>query len=201
MYFHAPAKNAPGQRTFVALSRDGLTFTPSDQPLGSFYFRAFRWRGRWYAIAKGGELWRSNDGLTPFEVGPTPLSQLPRQGGRGDSVAERSIRHVAVRLAGDSLFVYYTCVGDSPERIFRTTLPLQGDWTTWRPPTPPVEVLRPEAGYEGAELPARPSRPGPAAARENALRDPAVYVEQGRTYLIYSIAGEAGLAIAELGPP
>jgi hypothetical protein len=30
------------------------------------------------------------------------------------------------------------------------------------------------------------------------LRDPAIFREDGRTYLIYSVAGESGLAIAEL---
>ena len=31
----------------------------------------------------------------------------------------------------------------------------------------------------------------------NALRDPAVFVEAGRVFLLYSVAGEAGIAIAE----
>jgi hypothetical protein len=30
------------------------------------------------------------------------------------------------------------------------------------------------------------------------LRDPAIYQEDGRTYLLYSVAGEHGIAIAEL---
>ena len=32
----------------------------------------------------------------------------------------------------------------------------------------------------------------------NQLRDPAVYVEDGRTYLLYAVAGESGIAIAEV---
>ena len=52
--------------------------------------------------------------------------------------------------------------------------------------------------YEGADLTARPSLAVSAAGAENALRDPAIFREAGRTYLIYSIAGESGLAIAEL---
>jgi hypothetical protein len=30
------------------------------------------------------------------------------------------------------------------------------------------------------------------------LRDPAIFPENGKTYLLYSIAGENGIAIAEL---
>jgi hypothetical protein len=52
--------------------------------------------------------------------------------------------------------------------------------------------------WEGAALPAKPSIRGiaPGAVRE--LRDPAIFVEAGRTYLLYSVAGESGIAIAEL---
>jgi hypothetical protein len=30
------------------------------------------------------------------------------------------------------------------------------------------------------------------------LRDPAIYREDGRTYLLYAVAGESGIAIAEV---
>jgi hypothetical protein len=33
------------------------------------------------------------------------------------------------------------------------------------------------------------------------LRDPAIFVEAGRTYLLYSVAGESGIAIGELHLP
>jgi hypothetical protein len=32
----------------------------------------------------------------------------------------------------------------------------------------------------------------------NQLRDPAIFEEDGRIYLLYSIAGEAGIGIAEI---
>ncbi len=32
----------------------------------------------------------------------------------------------------------------------------------------------------------------------HALRDPAVYEESGKTYLLYAVAGESGIAIARL---
>jgi hypothetical protein len=30
------------------------------------------------------------------------------------------------------------------------------------------------------------------------LRDPAIYEENGRTFLLYAVAGESGIAIAEV---
>jgi hypothetical protein len=32
----------------------------------------------------------------------------------------------------------------------------------------------------------------------NQLRDPAIFEEDGRTYLLYAVAGESGIAIAEI---
>jgi hypothetical protein len=34
----------------------------------------------------------------------------------------------------------------------------------------------------------------------NQLRDPAIFEEHERTYLIYAVAGESGIAIAEILP-
>ncbi len=192
MYFHGPTES--GQMSFAAISRDGLAFAPRPEPLGIFYFRVFRSGGWWYAMAKGGRLYRSRDGLTGFEEGPIPF---PGGGDRDKWGNSAGPRHVAVLPDGKRLWIYYTSIGDAPERIFRCAIDARGDWRRWRTGQP-VEVLRPERRWEGAALEIRPSAPG-ACRRENALRDPAVFVEEGRTYLLYSIAGEDGLAIAELG--
>jgi hypothetical protein len=73
MYFHGPSKAQKGQKSFVAVSKDGLSFKASDEVLGSFYFRVFRWQDDWFAMAKGGWLYRSKDGLTGFVRGPNPF--------------------------------------------------------------------------------------------------------------------------------
>jgi hypothetical protein len=198
MYFHAPARAADGQKTFVATSADGLTFTAGDEILGASYFRAFEWADSWYAIARCGDLYRSRDGLTQFEEGPNPFTAASDLAGPSRRDAYGSIRHVAVQVTGDFLWIYYTRLGDSPERILRTRIELTEDWRSWRPAIAPQEVLWPEEDYEGGDLPVRPSRPGAAKGRENAVRDPALFTDRGRTYLIYSVAGEAGLAIAEV---
>ena len=61
----------------------------------------------------------------------------------------------------------------------------------------PVTVLEPELDYEGGELPLIPSVRGLSNEPVRQLRDPAIFSEWPRTYLLYSVAGERGIAIAE----
>ena len=48
------------------------------------------------------------------------------------------------------------------------------------------------------DLPNKPSRRGYIDVRVNQLRDPSIYQEDDKTYLLYSVAGESGIAIAEI---
>ena len=195
MYFHGPARAGGGQKSFVATSKDGLHFKASSSPLGIFYFRVFRWQDEWFAMAKGGLLYRSKDGLTQFQEGHNPF---PGSEGRDQSYNSPGPRHVALQLVGDNLWVYYSNIGDAPERILRSRVHLTREWTNWKA-SAPQEVLRPAIAYEGVDVPLTPSVAGTMKGRENALRDPAIFTDaDGRTYLLYSTAGESALAIAEL---
>jgi hypothetical protein len=64
----------------------------------------------------------------------------------------------------------------------------------------PSALLRPELDWEGADLPVRPSYRGAIGVDVNQLRDPALFEEDGRTWLLYAVRGEAGIALAELLP-
>ena len=219
MYFHGPVRDrssGPAQQTFVATSTDGIHFTARDEPLGNAYWRAFRWQGDWYAMARWGVLYRSRDGLSDFAVGPSPFpgldvrtkvrKQLRRAAARAHLTHgppnphnAAPSRHVAVHRVDDSLWVYYSNIGDAPERIVRSRLSLTPDWTTWKVDRP-VEVVRPEAAWEGADLPVRRSYDGIAPGPERALRDPYVFADDGTVHLLYAVAGEQGIAIARLHP-
>jgi hypothetical protein len=172
-----------GQATRVAISTDGLRFTVLPEVLGAPYFRVWPWAGWWYALAMPGIFYRSRDGLRGFEPGHSPFPE--------------DMRHAAVRLTGTTLTVFYTRRGDCPERILRSTIDLTTDWRSWRP-APAAGVLEPEREWEGGHLPRLPSRGGAIMEPVNQLRDPYVYVEAGRAYLLYAVAGEQGIAIAEL---
>ncbi len=181
MYFHGSTEE--GQRTFVAISRDGIHFKSLPRPLGPAYFRVFRWNGYYYALASKGRFYRSISGLTPFEKGPTLFT--------------RRMRHGAVKVDGNILYVFYSNKHDCPERILLSKIELAPDWMSWKA-SEPVTILEPEMEYEGADLPLKPSESGWAPERVRQLRDPAVFCENGRTYLLYTVAGEHGIAIAEL---
>ena len=97
--------------------------------------------------------------------------------------------------------MFFSCVGHRPERILATAIDLDGAPEQWRA-RGVVEVLQPERDWEGADLPLAYSRGGSLIkyGRERAreLRDPAVYREGDSAWLLYSVAGEAGLGLARL---
>ena len=185
MYYHGchGGKDPPFQRTRVAISSDGLHFTARPETLGSSYWRAFWWDGFWYVLEMPGRFRRSRTGISNFEAGPQLFSP--------------NMRHAAVRLRGNTLDVFYSNAGDCPERILWSTIDLRPDWREWRA-SAPVTILEPEEEYEGADCPLEPSKRGAARGRVRQLRDPCVFEEDGKTYLLYAVAGESGIAIAEI---
>lgn len=184
MYHHGIVRlEGHVQRTRVARSPDGIHFEAAPELLGAPYFRVFRWDGWHYALGMPGIFSRSRDGRTGFEQGPQLFT--------------RDMRHMAVKLDGHTLSVFYSNAGDCPERILLATIDLTPDWHEWRP-SAPVTVLEPATEYEGADQPLVPSQRGLIMGAVRQLRDPAIYQEDGRTYLLYAVAGEHGIAIAEL---
>jgi hypothetical protein len=182
MYFHG-LDDVGTQVSRVATSKNGIDFVAEPQVLGRSYMRAFRHDGMTYVLAMPGQFYRSADGFDGFEPGPTLFN--PR------------MRHSAVLKRGGELWVFWTQVGDIPERILLSRIALSGDWRDWRD-SAPVEVLRPERSWEGADAPLVPSVRSTAYGQVNQLRDPAIFAEDGRLFLLYAVAGESGIAIAEL---
>jgi hypothetical protein len=107
------------------------------------------------------------------------------------------VRHVAVLRRDLTLYVFFTGIGDAPERVMMSTIDLTADWKAWKA-SAPTELLRPEAPYECPALPNEPSDAGDIKGPARQLRDPGIFEENGRTYLFYSICGEQGLAAATL---
>lgn len=193
MYFHGPVAGYPHQVSMVALSRDGIRFQALPQVLGQSYFRVFRWSGWHFAVARGGRLFRSPDGLGAFVAGPSLAPSSPEGS---------QIRHTAACVEGSTLHLFYSRIGDCPESIVWSTVDLTADWTRWEAGSQSI-LLTPEMPYEGVDLPLNRSSPGAALTRVRELRDPAIYKEGSRTILLYSTAGESGIAMAELSwsPP
>jgi hypothetical protein len=191
MYFstdHYPGSTE--QWSGVAESSDGIEFAlVSSENIAKYYLRVFQWDGKYYGLQKGwdtaaAELGESPDGVARFELVKT--------------LSGGSIRHIAVVLEGSTLLVFFSRIGDAPERILLSTIQLDsGPPSSWDL-SEPIEVLRPELSYEGADVPVAPSVKGPATL-VNQLRDPFVFAEGDKRYLFYGIAGESGIAVAEIG--
>ena len=184
MYFHG-LDDVGQQVTRVATSRAGINFTARPERLGRTYMRVFPHDGFTYAMSMAGQFYRSRDPLGGFSEGPRLFNSR--------------MRHSALLKRGDSLLVFWTQVGDVPEHIMLSTINLSGDWMHWSE-TPGVEVLRPEFDWEGADAPLEPSVRSTAYGHVNQLRDPAIFEdpESGRVYLLYAVAGESGIGLAEV---
>ena len=182
MYFHG-LDGVGHQVSRVAVSENGIDFTVRPEVIGKSYMRIFHHDGMAYALTMPGTLSRSADGLSGFEQGPTLFNP--------------DMRHAALLQRDGALWVFWTRVGDAPESILLSRIALDGDWRTWRD-GPPVVMLRPERGWEGADAPNLPSIRSTAYGVVNQLRDPAVYEEAGVVYLLYAVGGESGIAIARV---
>lgn len=184
MYFHG-LDDVSTQTTRVATSPDGIDFETRPERLGRTYMRVFEHGGYTYALSMPGQFYRSRDPLGGFEQGPLLFNA--------------DMRHLALLKRDDTLYVFWTQVGEAPEHIKLSTIDLAGDWMTWKE-TPGVEVLRPEFDWEGADAPLEPSVRSTAYGHVNQLRDPAIFEDagNGRIFLLYAVAGESGIAIAEV---
>ena len=172
------------QLTRIAESTDGVRFT-AHEPLVAFpYLRVLPERvdGQWLAMSMPG-IWYRSDDMRSWASGPM--------------VFDFDFRHCALLRRGRTVHVLWTRVGDAPEHVLRSTIELVRDWSA-RTPSRPESVLLPETPWEGADLPVEPSVRGQVTTRVNQVRDPAIFEDAGRTWLLYATAGESGIALAEL---
>lgn len=195
MYFHCPVYSGGSdslesypQVTLRATSRNGIDFKPEKEMLGDYYFRVFKWNTQFYAIARLGVFYRSKDGISNFEKGPNPFLKIQNPS---------MLRHSAVIVRKNVLYVFYSRIGDMPERILLSKIQLKDDWNTWTP-SEPQTILEPMFDYEGINEPLKKSLVGISTEPVRELRDPAIFEEKGKTYLLYSVSGELGIAIAEI---
>lgn len=180
--------NGYAQYTQAAESADGLHFEALPPITRDSYMRVFAHGGEFYGIARLGRLLRAKDPRTAFEAGPNPFRDGPYAG---------RVRHVALLPDAGKLDVFFSAIGDAPEKILHTTISLAGDWTQWKA-AGYEEVLTPQTAYECPDLPIAPSEVGEIYGPAKQLRDPALYVEDGKVFLFYTVCGEQGIGAAEV---
>lgn len=182
MYFHGQ-RDVGLQTTNAAVSKDGIHFEQVATDLGNPYMRVFEVDGTTYGLSMPGLLYKADDRFSGFTS--------------GQDLFNPNKRHHDVLVRGNTLYVFWTQVGDAPEQIYVSTVDISKPWEEWTASDPEV-VLMPEYDWEGADMPVEPSQRSTAYGRVNQLRDPDVFEDDGHTYLLYCVAGEAGISIAEL---
>ncbi len=181
MWFHGLAALGH-QVTRYATSPNGIDFTVAEETFDGTYLRMFKIDRAEYGVVMPGTVVRRVGGPTDLEIGPILLPPTSR--------------HMATRVDGAELQVFYSEVGDAPERIKMVPVDIRGEWTDWQAGEP-VEVLKPEEIWEGADVPLAPSIRSFWPERANQLRDPAIFNDiDGESYLFYAVAGESGIAVA-----
>lgn len=181
MYYHGLASYA-SQRTRFASSVDGLAFSAEEPLLCRTYLRVVPYKHAYLGILMPGIVFKMSHLRGPFED--------------GKQVFPNDARHHALLRNNDRLFIFWSEVGEAPEHIKVSVLDLGDEY--------PNEirhlggVLKPEVEWEGATEPNEPSVRSVAYGRVNQLRDPCIFVEDGRVYLLYAGGGESAIGIAEL---
>lgn len=174
------------QPAAVAVSRDGLNWEHRDVLPAESYVRGFELEGSTLGVSKAGRL---------YEATPDGFDFSQRVGS-----LDISGRHFAVSVEGNDVDVFYSRWGDAPEHILHFHATGWEGLQRWHL-AERRSLLRPERDWEGADRPVHPSRIGSVHEPVHELRDPAAFRDDdGRRYLVYSVAGESGLAIAELTP-
>lgn len=115
----------------------------------------------------------------------------------GQQLFTSNARHHALLKNRSHIYVFWTEVGEAPEHIKVSAIEHALDRDI-------LEVkhlgaiLKPELDWEGVNAPNEPSVRSVAYGCVNQLRDPCIFVDEGRVYLLYAGGGESAIGIAEL---
>ena len=182
MYFHG-LESYGKQLTRVAYSKDGINFRASECTLCPPYLRVVHTERGIVGMTMPGTLYFLSDWETGFE--------------RVAELFNPNFRHHALLPVRNWLFVFWTEVGEAPECIKVSLIDLDN----------PIDkdkvihfgsLMKPEMPWEGSEAPLEPSVRSVAYGRLNQLRDPAIFNEDNKHYLLYAGGGESGIGMARL---
>ncbi|MBT8114532.1 MAG: hypothetical protein KJP04_04085 [Arenicella sp.] len=189
MFYHGQ-RDSLAQVTRVAVSQDGINFTVEGKTIPASYVRSFEYRGKYYLIGALGMLLRSDQLLGDYSI-------------REKSLFGPSMRHLSVDVdeSNDEMHVFWSRVGDAPERILYSLVNLGADWNDWQA-SRGVTVLQPEFPWEGSKQPLQSSLRGEMVQITNELRDPYLFTDvDGQKYLFYVGSGEQAIGVARAISP
>jgi len=197
MFFHSRIQGSRKQETFLSKSKDGINFTFVEENVNlPFYFRHVVNENRTLAVTKGGNLYINS--ISPISNAWRALNNVYSGESNKEVMHNKagSIRHASLIYYLKILIMFYTKIGDSPERIYAAKIVenKNGLWLA----SNELEITRPEFNFEGSNLKAEASISGPSLQEENALRDPYVMWDGKDHFLFYACAGESGIAVGKL---
>jgi len=182
MYYHG-LNSFCSQVTRVATSNDGINFSALEKIVARPYFRAFNHKDKDFGMAMPGCFYKRTGDISEYKEIKT--------------LFDKNMRHSALLVQGDCLMIFYTNVGDEPERILLSYVDLSLPIDKWEA-TAPIEILKPEKAWEGGNLPLQPSFRSAINIPVNQIRDPAIFIEEENVFLLYVVRGENGIAISKL---
>ncbi len=182
MYYHGLLAFAK-QRTRLATSRDGITFSAEEAVLCETYLRVTPFENEYLGMVMPGILYRLRHARGPFSSGQRLFTE--------------NARHHALLANRDRMFVFWTEVGEAPEHI-KVSVIEQITNEDAIEVKHLASILKPEFEWEGTTAPNEPSVRSVAYGCVNQLRDPCIFVEDGRIYLLYAGGGESAIGVAEL---
>lgn len=171
LYYHTGHEDRSPQKTYKAISTDGINFSDKQGPIGPFYWRNYIEGGNHLALAK----YKNQSGISFYKSVDGSFNEI------GKCIPK--MRHCSL----DDSHVYFSRIGDEPESIYRiehgsTELEL---------------VLEPTEDFEIQDTIVRPSWPG-SVVGERQVRDPFVFHDETGKYLFYTYRGEEGIALAKI---
>lgn len=201
MFYHCPYKNGKtSQSTFYAYSNDGLNFISKTKNIIWPYFRRFRFKNNNYGLAmKYGKPCKT---ITP---------QLMNNGCNSAIVVYKKIngiyteiseilpftRHTCVLVINMVIYVFFSSVTDNPEHIKVGEL-IINEKNNECSITNIKTIIEPELYYEHHNSEFIKSDYGGTNNFVRQLRDPYVFNDDKDTYILYTVCGEKGIAIAKI---
>ena len=182
MFYHGLEKFGT-QSTRVAISSDGINFKNTSNIVRRPYFRQFKYKDIFYGMAMPGFIYKNTGDIDEY----TEIKRL----------FPNKIRHSGVFLIEDTLYVFYSLVEDTPEKIYVSTIELNTNVEDWKE-SPPIEVIRPSLDWEGSKLPLQHSSRSSINIPVNQLRDPYIFQDDEDLYLLYTVKGESGIGICSI---
>ena len=200
MFYHCPYKNGKTpQSTFYAYSNDGLNFISETENIIHPYFRKFSFKNDIYGLAM--KTINCNT-ITP---------ELERENCKSVTVVFKKTnniwneiaeilpfsRHSCIFIINSTIYVFFSNIGDNPEHIKVGELIINQKNNICNIINI-KSIIKPELYYEHHNTPLIKSEIGRAKDYVRQLRDPYVFKDENDIYILYSVCGEKGIAIAKI---